>query len=208
VAGPDTLQPLASAILDLEEWLSGVRVPHLFIGGVAVAFLARPRTTNDVDGIVLVPDDGFADFLRSATKHGFPSRHSDAATFARSNRIFLLRHASSGVDVDLSAGSLGFEQEIVQKARRVVAFGRSLPIPRAADLVILKAIAARPQDYADITAVLEQNPRLDKKRVLRLVSLFAELLEAPELVTGIESLFRGKGIRSRFPAPASGYSRK
>jgi hypothetical protein len=172
-------------------------VPHLFIGGVAVAFLARPRTTNDVDGIVLVPDDGFADFLRSAAKHGFPSRHSDAAAFARSNRVFLLRHARSGVDVDLSAGSLGFEQEIVRKARRVAAFGQSLPIPRAADLVILKAIAARPQDYADIAAVLDQNPRLDKKRVLRLVSLFAELLEAPELLTGIESVFHSASRRSR-----------
>lgn len=131
VARPDTLQPLASAILDLEAWLSGTRVPHLFIGGVAVAFLARPRTTNDVDGIVLVPDDGFADFLRSAAKHGFPSRHPDAAAFARSNRVFLLRHARSGVDVGLSAGSLGFEQEIVRKARRVAAFGQSLPIPSA-----------------------------------------------------------------------------
>ena len=197
MARPDTLQPLASAILDLEAWLSDTRVPHLFIGGVAVAFLARPRTTNDVDGIVLVPDDGFSDFLRSAAKHGFPSRHSDAAAFARSKRVFLLRHARSGVDVDLSAGSLGFEQEIVRKARRVAAFGQSLPIPRAADLVILKAIAARPQDYADIAAVLDQNPRLDKKRVLRLVSLFAEILEAPELVTGIETLFRGKRVRGK-----------
>ena len=69
MARPDTLQPLASAILDLEVWLSGTRVPHLFIGGVAVAFLAKPGTTNDVDGIVLVPDDGFSEFLSSAATH-------------------------------------------------------------------------------------------------------------------------------------------
>lgn len=196
MARPDLLQPLAAAILDLETWLSGAGVPHLFIGGVAVAFLAKPRTTSDVDGIVLVPDDGFSEFLRSAATHGFPPRHSDATAFARSNRVFLLRHTRSGVDVDLSAGSLGFEQEIVRKARRVTAFGQSLPIPRAADLVILKAIAARPQDYADIAAVLDQNPRLDKKRVLRLVSLFAEILKAPELVESIESLFLRRGVRS------------
>lgn len=145
-----------------------------------------------------MPDDAFADFLSSAASHGFPPRRSDAAAFARSHRVFLLRHARSGVDVDLSAGSLGFEHEVVRKARKVPAFGRSLPVPRAADLVILKAIAARPQDYADIAAVLEQNPRLDKERVLRLVSLFAEVLEAPELVTGLESVFHAaKRLRRR-----------
>lgn len=179
--GPEGLAPLSSAILDLEDWLAR----------------ARPRTTNDVDGIVLVPDDGFADFLANAARSGFPARHPNAASFARSSRMFLLRHARSGVNVDLSAGCLGFEKEIVGRARKVAAFGRRLPVPRPADLVILQAIASRPQDYADIANVLDQNPRLDRQRVRLLVSLFAEVLEAPERLAGVESLLRRrKGVRS------------
>lgn len=197
MASPEGLRQLSSAILDLEDWLAAARVPHVFIGGVAVALLGRPRTTNDVDCIVLVPDDDFEGFLRAAESAGFPPRLEKATAFASTNRVFLLRHTCSGTPVDLSAGSLDFERDVIRGARMATAFGRRIPIPRPADLVILKAVAARPQDYADIATVVEQNPRLDRNRIMTIVGQFAEALEAPELVTGIEPVLRPARRRPR-----------
>lgn len=197
VASPEVLRRLSSAILDLEDWLAAARVPHVFIGGVAVALLGRPRTTNDIDCIVIVPDDEFADFLRAAASAGFPPRLEKAAAFARANRVFLLRHVRSGTPIDLSAGSLDFERDVIRNARMATAFGRRIPLPRPADLVILKAVAARPQDYADIATVVEQNPRLDRNRIMAIVGRFAEVLEAPELVSRVEPVLRPARRRPR-----------
>ena len=67
---------------DLVEWWRSQRVSGLVIGGLAVALLARPRVTRDVDVLVLLGEQRWAEFLAAGSAFGFLPRHPDALAFA------------------------------------------------------------------------------------------------------------------------------
>ncbi len=188
----ETPSKIVSAAAALSRWLTEAGIPHVFIGGVAVAFSGRPRTTRDVDAVILLGGHSWESFLREAAGAGFVPRIPDAATFARRSRVFLLRHEKSGVDVDISAGTLPFEEQSIQRAREVVLGRRRIRVATPEDLIIMKAIASRPRDIADVEEMVAANPKLDRRRVRSYVRLFSEVLEMPELFDRLETLLARK----------------
>lgn len=79
-----------------------------------------------------------------------------------------------------------------------------IPLPRPEDLVVMKAIAHRPRDAADIEALLDAHEDLDMTRIVRIVDEFASVLEAPELLTDLERILRRAPSRppTRRPRPS------
>ena len=53
----------------------------------------------------------------------------------------------------------------------------------------MKAVAHRPQDMADIEAVLAAHPKLNVRRARRWLREFAAALEMPEILNDLEALF-------------------
>ncbi len=96
------------------------------------------------------------------------------------------------MDVDISAGALPFEEEMIRRAREVILGRRKIRIATPEDLVIMKMIAARPRDIADVEEMVAANPKLDRRRVRSFVRRFAELLEMPELAERLETLLSSK----------------
>jgi hypothetical protein len=158
------------------------------IGGLAVALVARPRTTRDVDAVVLLDEERWQGFLEAGARHGFAPRIPDAPAFARQNRVLLVHHRASGIDVDLSFGQLPFEEEAVARARTVKVGRLVVPVPTPEDLIIMKAVAHRDRDLVDIAGIAEAFPGLDAERVRRWVREFADVLELPELLADVEKL--------------------
>ena len=177
---------------DLVAWLAAANVQGIVIGGVAASILGRPRATQDVDALVLVSDA--QEFLEVGSKHGFRARIADPAGFAAESRMLLLRHESSGINVDISMADLPFEEEAIRRGQKRPMRGVPvrIPLPTPEDLVIMKAVAHRPRDIADIEGILDLHPGIDKARVRKWVANFAELLEMPELRTDLERLLKGR----------------
>lgn len=171
----------------------------MFIGGLAVALVGRPRITQDVDAIVLLGRMTIPGFLRSAEAAGFKPRMADAAEFAESSRVLLLRDEQSGVPIDLSIGMLPFEEAVVRGARRLRLEGLELPVATVEDLLVLKIIAGRPRDVVDIEGLLDSNRGIDRERVRAQTAIFAEVLEAPEMLLHLEKLL--SATPSSRPAP-------
>lgn len=200
--GPDPTGHLFAALRDLEAWLSTAGLPHVFVGGVAVGIVGRPRATRDVDVVVALGRQRPADFIRRARAAGFPTRFSDAGDLARSRRVCLLRHAATGVGVDVAIADLDFQLEVIRRAVPATLGGLSLPVATPEDVVILKAVAFRPQDLADIETILAVNPRIDVSRIRAFTAAFAEILETPEMLEGLERLLARRPAAGRTrPAP-------
>ncbi len=188
VAERTGLAPLLAALRALVAWFDATKTRAAIIGGVAASLLGRPRVTGDIDVLVLVDDDAWEDFLAAGAAYGIRPRRADAIAFARRNRVLLLRHAPSGIDVDLSMGLLPFEEELIARTRRRRVGGITVPIPTPEDLVVMKAIAHRARDLGDIEGIIAVHRHLDTARIRRLVREFAEILEAPEIVADLERL--------------------
>lgn len=184
--------PFQQVLADLISWLEKKSVQGQVIGGVAASFLGRPRLTQDVDVLVLLDEDDWDDFLEEGKRYGFIPRRADAIAFAKANRVLLVRHSTSGIDMDISLGSLPFEKESVRRSLRLKIGKLIIPIPTPEDLIIMKAIAHRAKDMIDIESIIEMNARIDLKRVRKWVKAFADVLDMPEIYADLERLIQKK----------------
>lgn len=201
--GADTLAPLLEALRSLLGWLRATKTPGVVIGGVAASLLGRPRVTGDVDAVVWIGDASWGAFVEAGRRFGIVPRRPDVIPFARRSRVLLLRHEPSTIDLDVSLGALPFEEEMIARARRHRLGRLSVPLPTPEDLIVMKAIAHRPRDIADIESILEAHPRIDEKRIRDLVREFAAVLETPDLATDLERLLAPRRHRASRPSAAA-----
>ncbi len=84
-----------------------------------------------------------------------------------------MRHAPSGIDIDLILGGLQFELDTVAAATPYRFGPLTIRLPRVEDLMIMKTIAQRPRDMPDLEALLSQHPDSDLGRVRQFLDEFA-----------------------------------
>jgi hypothetical protein len=135
------------------------------IGGLAVLRWGEPRATRDVDLTLLT---GFGDeeqYLRTLLRH-FKARIDDPVPFVLQNRVALLT-AANDVPIDISFGAIPFEIDVIRRAT-LFEFepGYELLTASAEDLIVMKSLAARPQDWTDVEGmIVRQSEVLDWKLI-------------------------------------------
>jgi hypothetical protein len=168
------------AFCELQGWRFCV------IGGLALQRWGEPRETADVDLTLLAGFGGEEPFVRKFLEH-FEARIADAANFAVTRRVLLLR-ARSGVGLDIALGGLPFEESVVARSS-LFAFPEHtlLRTCSAEDLIVLKAFAARTKDWLDVEGVIiRQTGKLDWSYIRRQLQPLAELKDAPEIMEELE----------------------
>ena len=174
--------PLVRALGAVSEWLDAAATPGAIIGGVAASILGRPRLTEDIDVLVLLERDEWPPFLAAGREFGFVPRIDDALDFAETSRVLLVSHQPSGIPIDIVLGALSLEDEIVRGARKVEIAGVAIPLPTPESIVVMKAIARRARDIADIEGILEVHDRLDLDWVRARLTEFDQALGRTELL--------------------------
>ena len=186
---PESLNPLLAPLQALQNLLTEFDNQGVVIGGIAASILGAPRFTADLDAVFLLSTTDIPKLLQAASAQGIEPRISDAQAFARTNRVLLLRHVASGTDINLSLGMLPFEIEMVERGRLIEVGSVKLRLPTPEDLIILKAVAHRSKDLADIQAIAANHPELDTTRIQFWVEQFGEALDLPDLWRDIKKLF-------------------
>jgi len=180
------LEPLAA----LQRVINRFKQRGVIIGGIAASLLGRPRLTADLDAMLFASIDQIPEILALANNEGIMPRIKDAAQFARQHRVLLLRHQVSGTDIDISLGILPFELEIIERSVQLDFMGLSVRLPTVEDLVILKAVAHRAQDWQDIQGLVESHPELDRERIVMWVAQFAEILDSPKILEDLNCILK------------------
>ncbi len=154
----------------------------MVIGGIAIIARGFERVTRDVDVTFSGADVSIATLLADLHAAGIEPRIPDAAEFAATNQVLLVRHATTMVDVDVSRAWLPFELEAIAHADATKLAGITLPVARAEDLVIYKMIAWRPRDQQDVERMLIlHGATFDLQRVRRHVRELSEAIETDRL---------------------------
>ena len=174
--------PLVRALGAVSEWLDTAAVPGAIIGGVAASVLGRPRLTEDIDVLVILERRDWAPFLETGREFGFAPRIDDALDFAETSRVLLVLHQPSGIPIDVVLGALPLEDEIVRGARYVEIAGIRLPLAAPESIVVMKTLARRARDIADIEGILEVHDRLDLNWIRTRLTEFDQALGETELL--------------------------
>lgn len=183
-----TLAPLLAAISAATQWLEAAGIEAAIVGGVAASIHGQPRVTKDVDFVVIAEPDDAATLVKAAAAFGIVPRIQDALELALTTRVLLLRHEPSGVEIDVSLGALPFEHDLVAGCMRMTIEGVDVALARPEDIIIMKSLAMRPRDVADIAAIAEANPNLDLERVRATVEEFSAILEERDLLTELDRI--------------------
>jgi predicted nucleotidyltransferase len=186
----EPLTRLVSALTALMRWFDEGGVQGAVIGGVAASLRSTPRFTRDIDAVVINAET--LELIQSANDFGFVPRIPDAAEFAFTTRVLLLRHDESNVDIDISLGALPFETEVVDRSTLLDVNGIPVRVATAEDLVIMKALAGRARDIADMENLVASHPQLDLDRIRRWVREFSSILEMPEIQENLERVLKSR----------------
>lgn len=164
-----------------------------FIGGIAVLRWGQPRFTRDVDITLLCPFGSEDEVSAPLLSAGYEGRISDAAAFARRNRVLLLQ-SPDGVPIDIALGALPFEEMLVRRSSFFEFEAEcALRTCSAEDLIVLKLFALRPRDVADAeTVAIRQGAALDWQYIASNLEPLAELKDQPEIMAICEKLRRAR----------------
>lgn len=187
---PADAEHLEKALAEIASALRAAGVPWMVIGGIAIIARGVRRMTTDVDVVVRGDETTPAAMLRALATRRIVPRIADAEAFARERLVLLLRHEPTGVDLDLSFGWTTFEHEALEACSEATYGSVVAPMASAEDLVIFKAMAARPKDIEDATALMLMHKEIDVDRVRRHLAELAALADEPTLMSGLEAVIR------------------
>lgn len=182
------MNSLFSAALEIQTFMQGCGWRFCFIGNLAVVRWGEVRATQDVDVCVFT---GFGDedaYIQSLLGH-FKARIRGAGAFARRNRALLLL-ASNKVSIDVSLGSIPFEEAAVERATPFE-FARktALVTCSAEDLVVFKAFADRPRDWLDVEGILvRQRGAIDWEYTMSQLAVLARAREDRSILDKLAAL--------------------
>jgi hypothetical protein len=198
---------LEKALAEIASALRAAGIPWMVIGGIAIIARGVRRMTTDIDVVVRGDETTPAGVIRMLAARRIVPRIADAEAFARERLVLLLRHQPTGVDLDLSFGWTTFEHEALEACSEATYGSVAAPMARAEDLVIFKAMAARPKDIEDAAALMLMHKEIDIGRVRRHLAELAALADEPSLTSGLEAVIklsaagRSSTPRARTPAP-------
>lgn len=184
------MKTLFQTAFELQNFFEKKNWRFCFIGGLALQRWGEARMTVDVD-VSLLTGFGGEDKFIEALLAAYPARITDADAFARENRVLLLKSAG-GVGIDIAFAGLPFEEETVSRASRFEFLpGLELLTCSAEDLIIMKAFADRPRDWADIKSVIDRRrDKLEKPYIMERLAPLCELKEAPEILSKLSVLLK------------------
>jgi hypothetical protein len=155
------LRPVPSyerAVREVSRMLAGAHIRHALVGALgANAYRSRPRTTEDID--FLVGDEAF-----ERHEGGFVTMRVPVVEF-------------DGIDVDQVP--LTDDLRVVEEGLNRPPVSEGVPIASLDTIVVMKLLAGRSQDLADVEAIIGSGAdrELLRAAVQRLTPRCAEALE-------------------------------
>jgi predicted nucleotidyltransferase len=187
------VEEIAEATTEIDQWLNERRLPHVFIGGLAVQRWAEPRATTDVDVAVMIPIEEWPDLARRLLQ-AFRPRVDRPEEFAARNLVLFL-FTSNGTALDVSFSWEPFSKEIFDRAEELeLPTGVSVPICCAEDLVVYKAVASRARDLSDVRNTIETcRDKLDTDLIRRRLRWYRDATDEDTPLHNFERLWRRYG---------------
>jgi len=171
---------LEAALVEVTSFLDRLGLPHMLIGGLAVAMWGEPRATLDVDlSVWAAPED----FDRTVNEIAASFRCApDALAFARRSRVLPILTVS-GIRVDIVFASLPEERVFLARAKKKLVGGAEVRVAAVEDLVYMKLASERPKDRDDARRLIRRfRAVLDASGLQPRLAELAQALARPDIL--------------------------
>jgi hypothetical protein len=147
-----------TALEALREVLAALGIQWVLIGALAAnRYRVTTRLTQDVDLLLADAGPGSGALERALKERGWAVRRASPG-----GEILRLRHAELGA-ADLIVAGTDYERRAIARARReALEPGADVLVLAPEDVVVMKLIAGRAQDLADIEAILAADVPLEE----------------------------------------------
>lgn len=145
---------LRQTLIDAVDALESRGIACALIGGLAVSLRGQPRMTLDVDLVIHAEIADALGLVGDLSQTAFMPLFPGVEDVVKKAFILPLRHRTTGIRVDLAIGMSGFERHAIERATRMTVGVSAIPVVTVEDLLVMKALAGRPQDDEDIHGIV------------------------------------------------------
>lgn len=155
------IQDLATAVA---RFLNKEKIKYAFVGGLAISAWGEPRTTRDVDVIMMIGQKHVHSLINFLKRSGFEASEEDAETALSEKSHFSVFDRNSEYWLDIK-GVYGERDEMALKRRRKVKLGGTfIFLASPEDAILSKLEFGSERDLSDIKGIiLRQGKKLDEK---------------------------------------------
>jgi len=132
-------------------------VKFLVVGGYAVGVHARPRMTKDLDLFIARDAENAARVYRALANFGAPLAGVTENDFTSDDLIYQMGRPPVRIDVITAIEGVSFDDAWEGRLTLAVA-GMEVPVIGKRELVRNKTAVGRPQDLADVDAIMKFSP--------------------------------------------------
>ncbi len=151
-------------------------IAYMVIGGQAVLIYGEPRLTQDIDITLGVGTERLGDILKLVHNWQWQVLVPDPDDFVRKTMVLPCLDPESELRIDLLFSWSPYEQQALDRVRRVKMGDAQVRFASPEDLIIHKIVAGRPRDLEDVRSILLKNPNLDLSYIRDWLRQFEELL--------------------------------
>ncbi len=144
-ADPDDVLALIAATF------AAAGLPYALIGGHAVNAWLEPRFTADIDVTVAADPASLARARAALEAAGYRVTHEHGADLPSGPDFVRLGRAPGDPPIELQAAKTSLQDDVIARARRGA---RGVATATPEDLILLKLIAHRPKDLADLAGLV------------------------------------------------------
>jgi hypothetical protein len=149
---PPTGQTFRRAFESLVATFNERGVRYAIIGGVAMIQHTRVRTTDDIDALIAVPQLALPGLFEALAQKGFQIDLHTQLRELRDHGLTSIRF--HGIIIDLLRPMLPAHTHVLDRSVRTQVLGQETSIGSGEALIVMKLMAMRPQDEADIQDLL------------------------------------------------------
>lgn len=171
--------------------LDKAKIPYMIIGGQAVLLYGTPRLTRDIDITLGIDTDEFAEIEKVYEKIGLKLLVKNPRDFAKQTKVLPLEELRSKMRVDFIFSFTPYEEQAINKARKVILDGYPVRFASCEDIIIHKMFAARAIDEEDIKGILIKHKKGINFRYIRKWLLeFSKIAEQRGILKRFDSLVK------------------
>ena len=163
---------LAKSLSDLADLFERMSIPYAVMGGIAVRAYGIPRPTHDVDFTIALDRANLPPLYQAVRGLGYtvPEQYEQGWVDQVAGMPlvkFRLYLPGGGVDIDIFLAESAFQEELLARRRREVVDDRTIWMVSPEVLILLKLLAGRDRDTADIGDVMFTQENLDEAYMRR-----------------------------------------